>query len=264
MKTVVSSTGSHALSWDRFSRASRYDPEWVFAGNMGPNVLWLAEWLSQAMHLERGMRVLDMGCGKAVSSIFLVSEFGVEVWANDLWISASENMQRIRDAGLEGAVHPIHAEAHELPYAEGFFDAALSLDSYQYYGTDDLYLGYFHKFMKPGAQLGIVVPGLHRNFPGGTVPDYLLLPQKSGGTFWAWDCWCFHTAAYWRHLWSRYPFSEVQCAEAWEDGGGVWLRWERALAAWTGPKMFPSDVECLQADNERYLTFVRAVMKRTV
>ncbi len=43
---------------------------------MGPNVLWLTEALSQVMELKRGMRVLDMGCGKAVSSIFLAREFG--------------------------------------------------------------------------------------------------------------------------------------------------------------------------------------------
>jgi cyclopropane fatty-acyl-phospholipid synthase-like methyltransferase len=64
----MASSATHALSWDRFPRSSRYDPECVFANNMGPNVLWLTEWLTQAMHLERGMRVLDMGCGKAVVS----------------------------------------------------------------------------------------------------------------------------------------------------------------------------------------------------
>jgi SAM-dependent methyltransferase len=262
MNEHIARTIPHVLSWDRFPRSSRYEPEWVFANNMGPNALWLTEWLAQAMHLERDMRVLDMGCGKAISSIFLAAEYGVEVWANDLWISAGENWQRIREAGLERRVHPIHAEAHALPYAEGFFDAALSMDSYQYYGTDDLYLGYFHKFVKPGGRIGIVVPALHRNFPGGSVPDHLLRPQKSGGVFWAWDCWCFHTAAWWRRLWSRYPFAELECAEALKDGGEVWLRWERALEPWTGPKMFPSDIECLEADAETYMTFVRAVMKR--
>lgn len=32
------------------------------------------------------MRILDMGCGKAMSSIFLVKEFGIQVWANDPWL----------------------------------------------------------------------------------------------------------------------------------------------------------------------------------
>ncbi len=38
-----------------------------------------------------GLRVLDLGCGRASSSIFLCREFGVQVWAADLWFSASEN-----------------------------------------------------------------------------------------------------------------------------------------------------------------------------
>ncbi len=56
-----------------FPRAASYDPDWVLENLMGPNVLWLAESLSQVMDLQPGMRVLDMGCGKAVSSIFLAN-----------------------------------------------------------------------------------------------------------------------------------------------------------------------------------------------
>ena len=146
------------------------------------------------MALEPGMRVLDMGAGRAVSSIFLAAEYGVEVWANDLWISATDNWARIRAAGMEGKVHPIHAEAHDLPYAEGFFDAILSMDSYQYYGTDDLYLRRFSAFVRPGGRIGIAVPGMHRDFDG-PVPEYLTRKQRSGNVFWDADCWCFHTAA---------------------------------------------------------------------
>ena len=54
------------------------------------------------------MRVLDMGCGKAISSIFLAQEFGVQVWATDLWISAAENWQRIRETEVADRVFPIH------------------------------------------------------------------------------------------------------------------------------------------------------------
>jgi len=131
------------LKAEQYPRSAKYDPEWVLKGWMGPNVLWLTEWLCEKMELKPGMRVLDMGCGKALSSIFLAREFGVKVWANDLWISAGENWECIREAGCEDLICPIHAEAHSLPYAGEFFDAIVSLDSYQYYGTDDLYLEYF-------------------------------------------------------------------------------------------------------------------------
>ena len=88
----------------RFPRAAKYNPDWVLASVSGAaNPLWLSEWLAAAMDLRPGMRVLDLGCGRAASSIFLRREFGAQVWATDLWFSASENMQRIRDAGVEDA-----------------------------------------------------------------------------------------------------------------------------------------------------------------
>ena len=62
------------LKTDQFPRASQYDPEWVLENQMGPNVLWLTEALCQVMALKPGMRVLDMGCGRVLSSIFLADE----------------------------------------------------------------------------------------------------------------------------------------------------------------------------------------------
>jgi cyclopropane fatty-acyl-phospholipid synthase-like methyltransferase len=61
--------------------------------------------------------------------LFLRREFGVEVWAVDLWFSPSENLRRIRDAGVDGHVFPIRASARSLPFAVEFFDAIVSVDS---------------------------------------------------------------------------------------------------------------------------------------
>ena len=118
------------------------------------------------MDLRPGMRVLDLGCGRASSSIFLRREFGVQVWATDLWFSASENIQRIRDAGVEDGVFPIHADARSLPFAAEFFDAIVCIDSFFYYGTDDLYLNYLARFVKPGGQVGIAGAGLMQEIEG--------------------------------------------------------------------------------------------------
>ena len=60
------------LQTEEFPLSSKYDPEWVLENQMGPSALWLTEWLCRDMDLEPGMRVLDMGCGMAMSSIFLM------------------------------------------------------------------------------------------------------------------------------------------------------------------------------------------------
>src|SRR5437773_1047842 len=79
---------------DRFPRSNEYHPAWVISScSGGANALWLTEWFTSVVDLRPGMRVLDLGCGRAMSSIFLRREFGIEVWATDLWFSASENLQ---------------------------------------------------------------------------------------------------------------------------------------------------------------------------
>src|SRR5215467_11902415 len=141
---------------EQFPRASQYHPEWVFANaSGGANSLWLTEWLAAALDLRPGMRVLDLGCGRASSSIFLHREFGVQVWATDLWISAGENIQRIRDVGAEDGVFPLHADARSLPFAPDFFDAIVCVDAFYYFGTDDLYLNYLAHFVKPESPIGV-------------------------------------------------------------------------------------------------------------
>src|SRR5438445_8698250 len=96
------------LSVAEYPRSAKYDPEWVLENLMGPNVLWLAEALSQVMRLTPGMRVLDLGCGKAISSIFLAKEFDLQVWAADLWIKPTENWQRVDAADVADRVFPIY------------------------------------------------------------------------------------------------------------------------------------------------------------
>src|SRR3977135_114682 len=115
------------LAKQRFPRSSAYDPMWIIENLMGPHVLWLAEYLAEAVPLRPGMRVLDLGCGKAISSTFFAQEFGVQVTAADLWIKPTENARRIEAAGLADRVTPVHVEAHALPFAEASFDAIVSL-----------------------------------------------------------------------------------------------------------------------------------------
>src|SRR5690349_20251756 len=104
-----------------FPRSGKYDPQWAIDNLMGPNVLWIAEHLATAMQFKPGLRVLDLGCGKAISSIFLAKEFDLVVTAADLWIKAEENTRRIEAAGVADRITAVLAEAHALPFAEAEF-----------------------------------------------------------------------------------------------------------------------------------------------
>jgi SAM-dependent methyltransferase len=242
--------GIDALASDRFPRSARYHPDWVLASaSGGAHSLWLTEWLTAAMDLRPGMRVLDLGCGRATSSIFLRREFGVQVWAVDLWFSAAENILRIRDAGVEDGVFPLHADAHALPFAPDFFDAIVSIDSFPYYGTDDLYLNYVAHFVKPGGPSAIAGAAVVRELDG-TIPDHLR-------EWWTQDFWACHSAAWWRRHWERTGIVDIDVAETMADGWKLWLDWHRAVAPDNA-----IEIAAVEADAGTSLGYMRAVARR--
>jgi SAM-dependent methyltransferase len=236
---------------ERFPRSSRYNPDWIIASaSGGANSLWLTEWLAEALDLRPGMRVLDLGCGRACSSIFLRRELGVQVWATDLWFNPSENLQRIRDAGVEDGVFPLHANARSLPFARDFFDAITCIDSFIYFGTDDLYLSYLAQFVKPGGPIGVAQVGLTQEVDG-PIPEHLR-------EHWHQDqLWCFHSAAWLRRHWERTGIVDVELADDMPDGWRLWLDWHRTVAPDNR-----TEIEALEADQGRHLGYVRVVGRR--
>lgn len=68
---------------------------------MGPNCLKILEELVEKINLKSDMRVLDLGCGTGLTSIFLANEFEVQIFATDLWISATDNYNRFKKMRLE-------------------------------------------------------------------------------------------------------------------------------------------------------------------
>ncbi len=229
-----------------FLRASAYAPEWVWGNHMGPNVLWLTEALMQVLPLQPGMRVLDMGCGTALSSIFLARELGVEVWAADLWIPASDNTARVHEAGLLERVYPIHAEARAYPFQQSFFDAAVSIDSYHYWGGEPGYVDYVAGFVKPGGAIGIVVPGDAED--GGPVTSHGEVITT------------FHSASWWSELWGQSQLLEVTHADMLPGGWDLWWRFVEADMAWTGSEEPEGDGPMLL--EHRSLGFSRVVARR--
>jgi cyclopropane fatty-acyl-phospholipid synthase-like methyltransferase len=235
----------------KFPRASSYDLKWVMQNQMGPNVTWLAEALSQVMRLKPGMRVLDLGCGKAVSSIFLAKEFGLQVWAADLWIKPDENWKRIQEAGLKDQVFPIYAEAHALPFADEYFDAVISLDAYHYFGTDDLYLGnYLVRHLKPTGQLGIALPGIQQEFTG-ALPEWLK-------PYWEWDFYSFHSPAWWQRHFEKTGMMALDHADLIPESWKYWWYWQELLRQ-NGFRYEAKEAEMLKIDAGRNLGFVRLV-----
>jgi cyclopropane fatty-acyl-phospholipid synthase-like methyltransferase len=153
------------------------------------------------------MRVLELGCGKATSSIFLAREFEVQVWATDSGTSATENFQRATALKSETRVFPLRVDAHGLPFAREFFDAAVAIDSYLYFGTDERYLPYLAQFIRPGGFIGVVDIGFRREIASiEEAPEYLR-PQYE--KYWS----SIHTVEWWKRHWQKTGLVNVQCAQ---------------------------------------------------
>lgn len=240
-----------------YPRSAGYDAGWLYRYNMGPNVLWLTEALCQVMPLAPGMRVLDLGCGTALSSIFLAREFGVRVWAVDLWVSPSANWERIREAGEADRVFPVAAEAHRLPFAHDFFDAVVSVDAYHYFGTDERYLPYLVRFVAPGGQLGVVVPG--NQIDPEEVPEGLPETFRPAADFFT-----FRSPSWWRTRWEHSGVVDVERADMIPDGNALWRRFTAFQQAWAGrDNVDVDDTELLDSPPGRTLGFTRLVARRS-
>jgi SAM-dependent methyltransferase len=255
-----------------YTRSAKYDQGWMFDNAMGPNPLWLVEWLSRDMALSEEMVVMDMGCGKALTSIFLAREFGCTVFANDLWISPDENFGRIKASSLEHQVFPIQAEAHALPYAKNAFDSIVSIDAYTYFGTDDLYLDYFVKYVKIGGQIGIVVPGWQKEKSTLMPPGLEAFPAS--------EFTCFHTCEWWRRHFEQSAIVEIEKCEIlaggkqiWQDSAKAMYETKRILRSSDGTSpvevkkeldFWQGDIDMLAADREDYLAIMRIIVRRKV
>lgn len=227
---------------DVYPRSAGYDPAWVLSLDMGPHPLWLLEDLAGDLDLRPGMRVLDLGSGKGATSVFLAREYGAEVWAADLWVPESEAAAVFAEAGVADRVRAVRAEAHALPFEADYFDAIVSIDSYEYFGTADTYLAYLTRFLKPGGQLGIATPGMTREIRElGYIPEHIKALV-------GWEAIAWHTAEWWRFQWEITELVTVTSARLQENGWQDWLLWARAGG-------HQPTIAMLEADQGEYLSF---------
>ncbi len=145
-----------------FPKTNHFDINLVRSMIMGPNTCKLTEELMEGANIPRGSVVLDLGSGSGISSVMLAREYGLITYAADLWSDPSENMRFFESQGLTNReIIPVKADATQLQFAHGFFDAVVCVDSYNYYGRDPEYLGNcLLPFVKDGGMLYLAISGM--------------------------------------------------------------------------------------------------------
>ena len=210
-----------------FPRSNSFDPSLVRSKIMGPNPLKLCEELLSAAEIPRGSRVCDLGSGSGITSVMLAREYGLDVYAVDLWSDPDENRAFFDQMGVPASqIHPVKADAAEgLPFLPGFFDAVVSIDSYNYYGRDPDYLGKkLLPYVADAGKLYLSIPGMVRDCHD-ELPECLLA---------SWTPEYMHDVDWWRDMISRtggvkiLDMHAMACTrEAWAD----WIACDHEYAA---------------------------------
>ena len=156
------------------SKADKYKELFTDAFLMGPNSVRLLAEMLEKCPIDEGLRILDLGCGKGLTSLFLTKETKAQVFAVDLWVSATENYEQFKKWDVDNTVVPIHSDANDLPFANEFFDVVVSIDSFHYFAN---HKGFFKSkilpLVKKGGKVIIAMPGL-KNEIHGCEPELIL------------------------------------------------------------------------------------------
>jgi cyclopropane fatty-acyl-phospholipid synthase-like methyltransferase len=203
----------------KFRKQTEFSQHFYQQNLMGPSAVRILDELCGRLKLTPDMRILDLGCGTGLTSIYLAKEYGAQVFAIDLWISATDNYERFKQFGFEDKIIPIHADAsarqksaeltgawgtipdmkagNGLPFADEYFDAIISIDAYHYFGRDADYLdNNMAPLLKKDGFIAVSIFGLKEEFRG-NVPEEMKpywLPEVNA------TC---HDMEWWKSLWGQ-------------------------------------------------------------
>jgi len=220
----------HAIAAFRAPDRTRY-PELVdysrdqcYEDCFGGGGLYLAARMVRTLRLQPGDIVLDLGCGKGPSAVFLAERYGVNVIALDLWTSATVLNEKFTARRLRNRILPLHLDAtRELPFAENYFDAIFSMNSLSFYGGDPEVLRRLLTHLKPGGQLCIGSEVLSAEFTAEQLVNppavyaFQLPPPAQEVNVFEDDFKKQHTPGWWRDLFEASGLLTVETCETLDD-----------------------------------------------
>lgn len=204
----------------------------------------LIERLVEFGGLERGARVLDVGCGLGGTAFLLAQRYDARVTGANL---STRQVARAREKAEELGVTAVDfqiADAHALePFEDGSFDTVWCVESAEQYHDKQRFLAQAHRVLRPGGKLVMTTwCSSQEVFTGEDARAY----EKFCRTF---DCPYMPTVDTYARWLGEIGFEEVH-GEDWS---------EQINRTWTLPPRRPSTREFLGGilrANRRFLRYV--------
>lgn len=235
-----------------YRRSVKYSSPDLQSMIMGPNPVKLEEELLIHHKIPEGSVVCDLGSGQGLTSVFLAKEYGFIVYAADLWSDPEENRKFFNRMGLSREqIIPVKADANNLPFEKNFFDAVVSVDSYNYFGRDPYYLDdKLLPFIKKDGYIYIAVPGMKKDCHD-HLPKELLLswtPEQLD---------YMHDIEYWSDMVGKCKDAEVVSVKEMESNEEVWADW-----LMQDNEYAVGDRKAMEAGGGKYLNFISIILKK--
>lgn len=183
---------------------------------MAPGGLLLAHQMAEQLALAPGSTVIDLGCGRGQSSVFLATEYQASVVSIDLWVSAEDRRRAAAAAGVADRITPLQGDIRRgLPEVCPPADAIFCLQAFHTFGAQRGLLRYLATLLRPGGRL-CFAQGCFSEEPGELRPPF----TDTDGWDVRYDT--YHSPAWWRsHVESSRAFTVETCHEV-LDGDLLW------------------------------------------
>ncbi len=206
-----------------------YSRDDIYRDFFGGGGLYLAVRMLRALQLQPGEIVLDLGCGKGESSVFIARHYGVQVKALDLWTSAEFLAQKFAVRGVSDMISAIQMDATQpLPYAENELDAIFCMNSFNFYGAKPGFLAHLLRHLKAGGRLCIGSEVLSHEFTPEQIANppfvyaFNLPPPNQDVNVFTGDFITQHTPGWWRDFFQASGLVDVETCYELDDAEAIY------------------------------------------
>ncbi len=201
----------------------------IYRDFFGGGGLYLAVHMLRALNLQPGEQVLDLGCGKGETTVYMAQRYGVRVKALDLWTPAEFLTHKFAARGVSAQASAVQMDATApLPYAEDEFDAIFCMNSFNFYGARPGFLARLLRHLKPGGRLCIGSEVLSAEFTPEQLANpphvyaFKLPPPNEDVDVFTDDFATQHTPGWWRAFFEASGLVDVETCYELEDAEAIY------------------------------------------